>query len=155
MFILPSLSGLLKLGLCVWVDAACLLACRCLQMKWCASVASVALLLYKTLLMCPYQRTFRRNMNGCTVLLLLCSFAQTATTSREAYAICACAITCSITGLCFNLYDITQCNTHNTIDCYTLQNFATLFPMLPPETYTLNHKIQILKPQTCLYSPKM
>ena len=136
-----------------------MLACRCLQMKWCASVASGALLLYKTLLMCPCQQTLRRNMNGCTVWLFLCSFTQTAITSRDVCAICACdaifAITCSITGLCFNLYDVTQCKTHNTTDWYTLQHFATLYPTLPPETYTLNHKLQILKPQSSLYSPKM
>ena len=47
--ILLSLSGSLLAGIC----AACMLAHKCLQMKWWAAVTFVAILWQKALLMCP------------------------------------------------------------------------------------------------------
>ena len=52
--ILLSLSGVTNLSLLVGVCAACMLAYRCLQMKWCAAVMVVAIPSQKALLMCPY-----------------------------------------------------------------------------------------------------
>ena len=52
--ILLSLSGVTNLSLVVDVCAACMLAYRCLQMKWWAAVVVVAIPSQKALLMCPY-----------------------------------------------------------------------------------------------------
>jgi len=52
--ILLSLSGVTNLRLLVGVCAACMLAYRCLQMKWWAAVTVVAIPSQKALLMCPY-----------------------------------------------------------------------------------------------------
>ena len=53
-FILLSLSGVTNLSLLAGVCRACILAYRCLQMKWWAAVTVVAFLSQKALLMCPY-----------------------------------------------------------------------------------------------------
>jgi len=53
-FILLSLSCVTTLSLLVGVCVACMLAYRCLQMKWCAAETVVAIPSQKTLLMCPY-----------------------------------------------------------------------------------------------------
>ena len=47
-------SGVTNLSLLVGVCAACILAYRCLQMKWWAAVTVVAIRSSKALLMCPY-----------------------------------------------------------------------------------------------------
>ena len=52
--ILLSLSGVTNLSLLVGVCAACMLAYRCLQIKWYAAVTVVAIPSRKALLMCPY-----------------------------------------------------------------------------------------------------
>ena len=52
--ILLSLSGVTNLSLLVGVCAACMLAYKCLQMKWWAAVTVVAIPSQKALLMCPY-----------------------------------------------------------------------------------------------------
>jgi len=54
MLILLSLSGVTTLSLLAGVCAACMLAYRCLQMKWWAAVTVVAIPSQKVLLMCPY-----------------------------------------------------------------------------------------------------
>jgi len=53
-FILLSLSGATNLSLLAGVCAACMLAYKCLQMKWWAAVTAVAIPWQKALLMCPY-----------------------------------------------------------------------------------------------------
>ena len=53
-FILLSLSGVTNLSLLAGVRAACMLAYRCLQMKWWAVMTVVAIPSQKVLLMCPY-----------------------------------------------------------------------------------------------------
>jgi len=53
-FIQPSLSGVTNLSLLAGVCAACVLAYRCLQMKWWAAVTVVAIPSQKAQLMCPY-----------------------------------------------------------------------------------------------------
>jgi len=53
-FILHSLSDLTNLSLLASVCAACMLAYRCLQMKWCAVMTVVAIPSQIALLMCPY-----------------------------------------------------------------------------------------------------
>jgi len=52
--ILLSLSGVTNLSLLVGVCAACMLAYKCLQMKWWAAVTFVAIPSQKAQLMCPY-----------------------------------------------------------------------------------------------------
>jgi len=52
--ILLSLSGVTNLSLLVGVCAACMLAYKCLQMKWWDAVKVVAIPSQKALLMCPY-----------------------------------------------------------------------------------------------------
>jgi len=52
--ILLSLSGVTTLSLLFDVCAACMLAHRCLRMKWWAAVTVVAIPSQKALLMCPY-----------------------------------------------------------------------------------------------------
>jgi len=52
--ILLSLSGVTNLSLLAGVCAACMLAYKCLQMKWCAAVMVVAILSQKALLMRSY-----------------------------------------------------------------------------------------------------
>ena len=52
--ILLSLSDVTNLSLLIGVCAACMLAYKCLQMKWWAAVTVVAILSQKALLMCPY-----------------------------------------------------------------------------------------------------
>jgi len=52
--ILLSLSGVANLSLLVGVCAVCMLAYKCLQMKWWAAVTVVAIPSQKALLMCPY-----------------------------------------------------------------------------------------------------
>ena len=52
--ILLSLSGVTNLSLLVGVCAACMLAYKCLQMKWWAAVTVVVNPSQKALLMCPY-----------------------------------------------------------------------------------------------------
>ena len=54
MLILLALSGVTNLSLLAGVCAACMLAYRCLQMKWWAAVKVVAIPSQKALLMCPY-----------------------------------------------------------------------------------------------------
>jgi len=59
-FLLPQsahttlLSGVTNLSLLIGVCAACMLAYRCLQMKWWAAVTDVVIPSQKALLMCPY-----------------------------------------------------------------------------------------------------
>ena len=53
-FILLSLSGVTNPSLLAGDYAACMLAYRCLQMKWWAAVTVVAIPSQKALLMCPY-----------------------------------------------------------------------------------------------------
>jgi len=53
-FILLSLSGVTSLSLLAGVCAACMLAYRCLLMKWWAAVTVVFILSQKALFMCPY-----------------------------------------------------------------------------------------------------
>jgi len=53
-FILLSLSNVTNLSLLAGVCAACMLAYRCLLMKWWAAVMVVAIPSQKALLMCPY-----------------------------------------------------------------------------------------------------
>jgi len=52
--ILLSLSGVTNLSLLAGVCAACMLAYRCLQMKWWAAVTVVVIPSQKAPLMCPY-----------------------------------------------------------------------------------------------------
>ena len=52
--ILLSLSGVTNLSLLVGVGAACMLAYRCLQIKWRAAVTVVAIPSQKARLLCPY-----------------------------------------------------------------------------------------------------
>jgi len=52
--ILLFLSGVTNLSLLVGVCAVCMLAYKCLQMKWWAAVTVVAIPSQKALLMCPY-----------------------------------------------------------------------------------------------------
>jgi len=52
--ILLSLSGVTNLSLLDGVCAACMLAYKCLQMKWWAAVTVVAIPSQKALLMCPH-----------------------------------------------------------------------------------------------------
>jgi len=54
LFILLSLSGVTNLSLLAGVCAACILAYRCLPIKWWAAVTVVAIPSQKALLMCPY-----------------------------------------------------------------------------------------------------
>jgi len=53
-FVNVSLSGVTNLSLLVGVCAACMLAYKCLQMKWLAAVTVVVIPSQKALLMCPY-----------------------------------------------------------------------------------------------------
>jgi len=53
-FILLSLSGVTNLSLLAGFCAACMLAYRCLRMKWWAAVTVVAIPSQKALLMCLY-----------------------------------------------------------------------------------------------------
>jgi len=53
-FILLSLSGVTNLSLLAGVCAACMMAYRCLQMKWWAAVTVATIPSQKALLMCPY-----------------------------------------------------------------------------------------------------
>jgi len=68
--ILLSLSGVTTLSLRASVCAACMLAYRCLQMKWWAAVTFVAIPSQKALLMCPYISSGKFS-----VLALRCSRA--------------------------------------------------------------------------------
>jgi len=52
--VLLSLSGVTNLSLLVGVCAVCMLAYKCLHMKWWAAVTVVAIPSHKALLMCPY-----------------------------------------------------------------------------------------------------
>jgi len=52
--ILLSVSGVTNLSLLVGVCTACMLAYRCLQMKWLAAVTAVIIPPQKALLICPY-----------------------------------------------------------------------------------------------------
>jgi len=70
MFILLSLSGVTNLSLLAGVCAACMLAYRCLQMKWWAAVTFVAIPSQNALLMCPYVSSGKFS-----VLALRCSRA--------------------------------------------------------------------------------
>jgi len=67
---LLCLSGVINLSLLVGICAACMLAYRCLQMKWCATVTVVAILSQKALLMCLYV-----SFGKCSVLAPRCSGA--------------------------------------------------------------------------------
>jgi len=68
--ILLSLSGVTNLSLLAGVCAACMLAYKCLQMKWWAAVTNLAISLQKALLMCPYVSSGKFS-----VLALCCSRA--------------------------------------------------------------------------------
>ena len=66
LFLLPQrahitlfINGVTTLSLLVGVCAACMLAYRCLQMKWWAAVTVVAIPSQKALLMCPYVSNFQ------------------------------------------------------------------------------------------------
>jgi len=61
-FILLSLSGVTNLSLLAGVCAACMLACRCLQVKWWAAVTVVAIPSQDALLMCPYVSSVKFSM---------------------------------------------------------------------------------------------
>jgi len=52
--IVLSLSGVTNLSLLAGVCAACMLAYRCLQMKWWGAATVIAIPSQKALLMCPY-----------------------------------------------------------------------------------------------------
>ena len=69
-FILLSLSGVTNLRLLAGVCAACMLAYRCLQMKWWAAVTVVAIPSQKALFVCPYVSS-----GNCSVLKPRCSRA--------------------------------------------------------------------------------
>jgi len=71
-FILLSLSGVTNLSLLAGVWAACILAYRCLQMKWWAAVTVVAILSQKALLMCPYISPSKFQCSYCVVLVPFC-----------------------------------------------------------------------------------
>ena len=69
--ILLSLSGVTNLSLLAGACATCMLAYRCLQMKWWAAVTVVAIPSQKALLICPYVSSGKFS-----VLTLRCSRAR-------------------------------------------------------------------------------
>jgi len=60
--ILLSLSSMTNLSLLIGVCGACMLAYRCLQMKWWAAVTVVAIPSHKAQLLCPYVSSGKFSM---------------------------------------------------------------------------------------------
>jgi len=61
-----------NLSLLVGVDAACMLAYKCLHMKWWAAVTVVAIPSQKVLLMCPYVSSGKFPVLAHVVLVPFC-----------------------------------------------------------------------------------